>query len=91
MKIQVVEFLIREVTDSVLHPNSLNREEGFSLSRSWKPLIEILKKQKKGLIQGKEPYSCLFCPSFNGPFKAHLSWILSTSITTAFAPCSGWV
>jgi hypothetical protein len=29
-----------------LHPNNINREDGFSLNRSWNPLIHILKGQK---------------------------------------------
>jgi hypothetical protein len=27
----------------------MNREEGFSLSKSWKPFIQTLKEQKKAL------------------------------------------
>jgi len=41
-----LECLIKEMTDRELHSDNLNREEGFSLSRSWRPLIQVLKKEK---------------------------------------------
>jgi hypothetical protein len=33
--------------DIELHFDNMNREECFSLSRSWKPLTQSLKKLKK--------------------------------------------
>jgi hypothetical protein len=36
-------WIIQEVMQNKFHPNDMNREDGFSLSRSWKPLICILK------------------------------------------------
>lgn len=38
--------LISKVTEIKLHPN-INREDGFSLSSSSKPLIHSLKERKK--------------------------------------------
>jgi hypothetical protein len=35
--------------ETELLPNNMNREEGFSLSKSWKPVIQILKELKKAL------------------------------------------
>jgi hypothetical protein len=35
-----------------LHPENMTRED-FSLSRSWKPLIQILKERKKILSKEK--------------------------------------
>jgi hypothetical protein len=35
-----------ETIESELHPDNMNREEGPSLSRTWK-LIQTLKEQKK--------------------------------------------
>jgi hypothetical protein len=39
-----MECLIREVTEIKPHHDNMNRAEGFSMSRSWKPLIQILKE-----------------------------------------------
>jgi hypothetical protein len=39
-----VECIIREAAEIELYPDKMNREEGFSLSRSWKPLIQTLKE-----------------------------------------------
>jgi hypothetical protein len=41
--------MIREVTETELHPKNINREEGFSPSR--KPLYHDLKKRKQVLNQ----------------------------------------
>jgi hypothetical protein len=39
--------IIREATGIELHPNNMNREEGFSPSKFWKPLIQILNDCRK--------------------------------------------
>jgi len=44
-----MECLIREAKGVQHCPNNMNGKEGFSLSRSWRPLIQILKEQKKAL------------------------------------------
>jgi hypothetical protein len=41
-----MECIIRKTTEIELHPNNMNKEEGFSLNKSWKPLIQTLKKQR---------------------------------------------
>jgi hypothetical protein len=39
-----LEFrIVREAIEMELHPYSINREGGFCLSKSWKPLIGSLK------------------------------------------------
>jgi hypothetical protein len=44
-----MECVIREALRIELHPYNMNKEEGFSLSRSWKPLIQTLKAGKEVL------------------------------------------
>jgi hypothetical protein len=34
-----MDKIFREVLEIESHPNNMNREDGFSLSKSWKPLI----------------------------------------------------
>jgi hypothetical protein len=56
-KSRYVDQIIREATEMALHPNSINREDDFSLSRSWKPLIHNLKERKRALSKNMLP-SC---------------------------------
>jgi len=42
--------LTREVIETELHADNLNREEGFFLSKSWKPLVQTLEERKKGPV-----------------------------------------
>jgi hypothetical protein len=39
-----MDHIVREAFEIELHPNNMNREMGFCLSSSWKPLICSLKK-----------------------------------------------
>jgi hypothetical protein len=47
-----MEHLIREAIETELHLENMNREEGFSLSRSCKPLI-LNPEGMKGLLEGE--------------------------------------
>jgi len=50
-----------------LHPENMNSEEGFSLSRSWKPLIQTLKQREKVLSKDKRftvPEATFYTRSF---------------------------
>jgi hypothetical protein len=38
---------IREAIEFELHPINMNREEGFSLGRPWKPSIYSLKNKRR--------------------------------------------
>jgi hypothetical protein len=39
-----MDWVIREVIEIKLHPDNMDREDGFSLSQAWKPLIRDLKE-----------------------------------------------
>jgi hypothetical protein len=58
-KLRCMDRIIREAIEIKLHPNNMNREDGFSLSRSWKPLINNLREWKQALTKNMTPPAAL--------------------------------
>jgi hypothetical protein len=46
-KPRYMDRIIRDAIKNELHPNNMTREDGFCLSKSWKPLISSLKVHRK--------------------------------------------
>jgi hypothetical protein len=68
-----MECIIRETTEIKLHPDNAKSEEGFSLSKSLKPLLQTLKEQKKSPFFEEKWLTLDFDHPRTSPFQGQLT------------------
>jgi hypothetical protein len=56
-----MDWTLKEAIEIKLHPDKMNREDGFSLSLAWKPVTHDLREQRQSHTEVPAPSS--------GPWK----------------------
>jgi hypothetical protein len=50
----VIDRLVKEAIEIRLHPENFNRDDGFNLSHTWRPIIKMLQLPRSALIAKQE-------------------------------------
>jgi hypothetical protein len=105
-KSRYMDRIIREATEIEPHPNNINRDNSFSLIRSWKPLIRVLREHKLPLtrtrpppynlpegsllVRSQFPYSLALIGYLPSALALQILYKPSTSLPCHFSP-SRWI
>jgi hypothetical protein len=61
-KTQYMDRIVRETIEIEVHPNNMDREVGFCLSKSWKPLICSLQKLPEHEVRSTRLHRSMHAP-----------------------------
>jgi hypothetical protein len=76
-----MDHIVREATEIEFHSNNMNKEVGFCLSKSWKPLICSLKKPEHD-ARSTRLHRSIHAQQLQPPG----CWVNARSVALAFFP-----